>query len=223
MFGYRINTIFKFYFLAWLMWGIVAAYATVVLWGRLSSSWKIVFRIGMILILGLALIYPVLGLWTKTDGFNPPQWTLDGTAYLQRNSPDEAAAMIWLSEAPLGIVAEAVGGSYTTFARMASHSGQPTVLGWEFHEIQWRGGTKEMGSRKADIERLYCTPSWDEARQILEQYDIRYVVVGIKERIEYAADDQACPTGLGETKFIRNLPVAFEQGELTIFEVPWQE
>ena len=142
---------------------------------------------------------------------------------MQRNSPDEAAAMAWLRQAPLGVVAEAVGGSYTTFGRMASHTGQPTVLGWEFHEIQWRGGTKEMGSRKADIERLYCTPSWGEARQILEQYHIRYVVVGIKERVEYAADDQSCPTGLSETKFIRNLPAAFEQGDLTIYEVPWRE
>ena len=223
MFGYRINTIFKFYFLAWLMWGIVAAYATIVLWERLDSTLKIAFRIGMILVLGLALIYPVLGLWTKTDGFNPSQWTLDGTAYLQNSSPDEAAAIAWLQDAPLGVVAEAVGGSYTTFARMASYSGQPTVLGWEFHEIQWRGGTKEMGSRKADIERLYCTPSWGEARFVLDQYNIRYVVVGTKERIEYDADDQSCPTGLSETKFIRNLPVAFQRGDLIIYQIPWQE
>ncbi len=223
LFGYRINTIFKFYFLAWLMWGIVASYATIVMWARLRPPWRAVFRLGMSIVLGLALIYPVLGLWTKTNGFGPSQWTLDGTAYLQRGSPDEAAAMAWLREAPLGIVAEAVGGSYTTFARMSVHSGQPTVLGWEFHEVQWRGGTDEMGSRKADIEHLYCIPSWGEARQVLDQYDIRYVVVGTKERSEYAAGSQSCPSGLSETKFIRNLPTAFQQGEITIYEVPWRE
>ncbi len=223
MFGYRINTIFKFYFLAWLLWGIVASYAMVELWGRLNSPWQIVFRLAMVLILGVSLIYPVLGLWTKTNEFAPPQWTLDGTAYLESSSPDEAEAMAWLSKAPFGVVAEAVGGSYTTFARMATHSGQPTVLGWEFHEVQWRGGTEEMGSRKPDIERLYCTPSWGEARQVIDQYDIRYVVVGNKERFEYASGSQSCPTGLSEAKFIRNLPVAFQQGEIAIYEVPWRE
>ena len=223
LFGYRINTIFKFYFLAWLMWGIVASYACIVLWNRLRTPWQIVFRVGMVLLLGLALIYPVLGLWTKTNSFKPSQWTLDGTAHLVNSSPDEAAAMAWLQKAPLGVVAEAVGGSYTTFARMSAHSGQPTVLGWEFHEIQWRGGTEEMGSRKADIERLYCLPSWHEALQILYQYDIRYVVVGAKERIEYAAGSQSCPTGLSDTKFIRNLPVVFQQGDMTIYEVPLRE
>jgi len=223
MFGYRINTIFKFYFLAWLMWGIVASYATIVLWKRLRSSWKIVFQVGIVLLLGLALIYPVLGLRTKTNSFKPSRWTLDGTAYLQNNSPDEAAAMAWLREAPLGVVAEAIGGSFTTFGRMSAHSGQPTVLGWEFHEIQWRGGAEELGSRKADIERLYCLPSWHEARQVLELYEIRYVVVGLKERMSYSSESQSCPAGLSETKFVRNLPVAFQQGDLIIYEVPSQE
>jgi len=223
LFGYRINTIFKFYFLAWLMWGIVAAYAVVVLWTGLSSAWRVVFRAGMIVLLGLSLIYPVLGLWTKTDGFDPPRWTLDGTAYLHSSSPDEAAAMAWLREAPLGVAAEAVGGSYTTFARMATHSGQPTVLGWEFHEVQWRGGSELLGTRKADIARLYCIPNWDEARQVLDLYDIRYVVVGVRERSEYAAGSSSCPAGLSETKFILNLPVVFQQGDVTIYEVSLQD
>ncbi len=223
MFGYRINTIFKFYFIAWLMWGIVAAYATITLWEGLRSPWKLVFRGGMLLLLGLALIYPALGLWTKTNGFKPSQWTLDGTAYLRSSSPDEAAAMDWLREAPPGVVAEAVGGSFTTFGRISAHSGQPAVLGWEFHEMQWRGGSELLGSRRADIERLYCTPSWSEARLVLDQYEIRYVVVGLKERIEYAQGSASCPTGLSEAKFMRHLPAAFEQGDVIIYEAPWQE
>ena len=131
--------------------------------------------------------------------------------------------MDWLSEAPPGVVAEAVGGSFTTFGRISAHSGQPAVLGWEFHEMQWRGGSELLGSRRADIERLYCTPSWSEARLVLDQYEIRYVVVGLKERIEYAQGSSSCPTGLSETKFMRHLPAAFEQGDVRIYEIPWQE
>ena len=133
LFGYRINTIFKFYFQVWLMWGLAAAFAFVILWRQLKNSAGTLFRAAIILVLMLSLSYPVMGLWSKTDGFKPAGgFTLDGTAYLARNNPDEVAAMAWLRQAPLGVVAEAIGGSYTQFARMAVNSGQPTVLGWEF-------------------------------------------------------------------------------------------
>ncbi|MBT3389389.1 MAG: hypothetical protein HN413_03180 [Chloroflexi bacterium] len=218
MFGYRINTIFKFYFLAWLMWAMAAAYATAILWQQLPKKPRAAFRVVMLLVISLSLLYPAMGLWSKANKFNPPQWTLDGAAHIQNGAPDEAAAMAWLREAPLGVVAEAVGGSYSSFARMATHSGQPTVLGWEFHEIQWRGGTEEMGSRKGDIERLYCIPNWTEAKIILRQYNIRYVVVGERERFAYGAGSAPCPAGLSETKFALNLQNAFQQGDVTVYE-----
>ena len=67
------------------------------------------YRIGLVLLLGMGLSYTVLGLWTKTIGFKPPQgYTLDGTAYLMSQSPDELEATAWLRSAPAGVVAEAV-------------------------------------------------------------------------------------------------------------------
>ena len=163
-----------------------------------------------------------MGLWSKTGGFKPyGGFTLDGTAHLETDNPDEKAAMDWLKNAPLGVVAEGVGGSYSGFARMSTHSGQPTVLGWDFHEMQWRGGTKEMGSRFYDIERLYCASNWAETEAILRQYNVRYVVVGSMELSAYGRGSDACPVGMAETKFMRNLPVAFQQGIVTIYEVPY--
>jgi YYY domain-containing protein len=221
LFGYRINTIFKFYFQVWLMWGIAAAYASILLWRELKGGVRTVFQVGMGVVMVLSLTYPVMSLWSKTNGFQPyVGLTLDGTAYLESGNPDEAGAMTWLRNAPLGVVAEAVGGSYTQYARMSINSGQPTVLGWEFHEMQWRGGTEEMGSRRADIERLYCTGDWDEAQSILEQYDVRYVVVGGLELSTYQAGSTACPPGLDEIKFIRHLPLAYQSGETSIYLVP---
>jgi uncharacterized membrane protein len=101
---------------------------------------------------------------------------------------------------------------------MASYSGQPTVLGWDFHEVQWRGGSEEIGSRRGDIERLYCTRNWQEAQEILNQYDIRYIVVGDLERSAYAANESSCPTGVNEGKFTRYLEAVFTQGTMTIYE-----
>jgi YYY domain-containing protein len=214
-FSSRMNTIFKFYFQAWLFWGVAAAYATALLLQQLRGVWAGIFRLGMLLVLGMALVYPVFSLWDKTRGFDPPNGlTLDGAAYIARQSPPEMAAIQWLRSAPLGVIVEAVrpdGGQYSDFGRVAAHSGMPTVLGWIGHQIQWRGGSAEIGSRQADIERLYTTRSWEQAEQVIRQYDIRYVVVGPRERSTYR---------LFEAKFDRLLVPVFSQGDMVIYEAP---
>lgn len=219
-FGYRINTIFKFYFLAWLLWSIAAAFGTVALWKKLNGVWGLVFKSLSIIVLVLSLLYPLMGLWSKTNGFKPNQWELDGTAYHDTYNPDEAAAMKWLWKSPLDVVAEAVGGSYSTYGRMATHSGQPTVLGWVGHEHQWRGGYDEVGSREGDLQRLYCVPNWVETKIIIDQYNIRYIVLGNLERTTYAAGTSNCPSGFREGKFQRYLEPVFQQGDVTIYKVP---
>ena len=222
-FGWRINTIFKFYYQAWLMWGIAAAFGSAVLLVQLPRIWGGVFRVGLGIILFVGLTYTLLGLWSKTNGFQPPAgWSLDGTDYYARQSPDDMAAIRWLSAASPGVVAEAVGGSYSEYARVATLSGQPNVLGWPGHESQWRGGAEEMGSRQADLARLYCTRSWEEARAILEQYGIRYVYVGDLERLTYTPEPGSCPSGLFESKFSQHLTPVYQAGGVSIYEVPDQ-
>jgi uncharacterized membrane protein len=219
-FGYRINTIFKFYFLTWLLWSIAAAYATVVLWKKLEGAWGLIFKISAVVVLTASLLYPTMGLWSKTNGFDPPELELDGTAHISRHNPDEAAAMQWLMNAPLGVIAESIGGSYSVHARMSTHSGQPTVLGWVGHEHQWRGGFEEMGSRESDIARLYCAANWPETQTIIDMYGISYIVIGNLERTTYAAGSSNCPSGLHEDKFERYLEPVFQQGSVNIYKVP---
>jgi len=218
-FGYRINTIFKFYYQAWLIWGVAAAFGVAVVLESLRGAWGLIYRLGLAIVLAIGLTYTVLGFWTKTNGFKPPGgFSLDGTAYLERGSPDEFATIAWLREAPAGVVAEAVGGSYSAYGRVSMLSGKPTVLGWDFHEFQWRGGGDLLGSRQSDIQRLYCTNDWSEAEEIISQYDIRYVFIGRLERSTYNSD--RCPGGLDEWKFQRNLALVFQQGEASIYAVP---
>jgi uncharacterized membrane protein len=218
-FGWRINTIFKFYYQAWLLWAVAAAFGSAALLLSLSRRWGILFRIGLALVLMVGFTYTSLGLWSKTNGFKPAQgFTLDGTAYLESQSPDDAAAVRWLWTAAPGVVAEAVGGSYSEYARIATLSGLPNVLGWPGHESQWRGGGREMGSRQADLERLYCTRSWDEAQQILSKYNIRYVYIGNLERSSFVPNQDTCPGGLNEDKFRQYLRQAYQNGSVTIYD-----
>ena len=94
---------------------------------------------------------------------------------------------------------------------MAAYSGLPDVLGWPFHEDQWRGQHGSTGTRAEDIRVLYQTDSWDKARSILEQYDIRYVVVGTLENQKYHPN---------QLKFQQHLAQVFQQGQVVIYEVP---
>lgn len=209
-FGYRINTIFKFYYQAWLLWGLAAAYGTAVLLSELKGIWGVTHYFSLVVVLVVGLTYTLFGVWDRANGFSPNNgFVVDGA--LTVLSGEDSAGAEWLRNAPLGVLAEAVGGSYTAYGRISAHSGQPTVLGWTFHESQWRGGEVEKGSREFDIERLYTTSDWNEALLIIQKYDIHYVYIGALERNRYAVND---------TKFIRNLTPVFQIGSVIIYEVP---
>jgi YYY domain-containing protein len=211
-FLWRINTIFKFYYQAWILWSLMAAFGTAFLLLKLRRIWGWLFQIGMILTLAMALIYTVLGYLDRTNNFKPVNgWTLDGTAYMERDNPDEAMAINWLKQAPYGVVVEAVGGSYSTYARISTLSGLPTVLGWPGHESQWRGGYELQGNRQEDIKLLYETNSWEMAVEIIKRYNIRYIYIGMLERSTYRVN---------ESKFQRVLNPIYALGSVVIYPSP---
>jgi uncharacterized membrane protein len=213
-FGWRMNTIFKFYFQAWILWGIAAAAGSAILFRTLAGWRSIVYRVVWVIFLLAGLAYPMIMLANKTNGFSMREWTLDGNAYFEKYFAGDYAAITWLQQAPLGVITEAVGGSYTEYARVSTRSGQPTVLGWPGHESQWRGGGDEMGSRYGDIELLYETRQWDEADRILRMYDVRYVYLGSLERSTYQVNIE---------KFDQMLNIVYQNGEVTIYAVPGVE
>jgi YYY domain-containing protein len=207
-FGTRMNTVFKFYYQAWMLWSLAAAYAAVVLLRKGSFLSRVV--IALFIVLGLA--YPVMAYPNKTDNFSySTGFTLDAGAYLALYQPDEADAIAWLAEAEPGTVTEAVGGQYSSYARVATLSGQPTVLGWPGHEGQWRGGYTEVGNREVDIRTLYETADWAEALGIIRQYDIRYIFIGLLENSTYAVNP---------LKFEQRLEQGFAQGSVLVYVVP---
>ena len=210
-FGYRINTIFKFYYQAWILLSIASAYGTAVLLRRLRGGADVIFSVIFLIVLVVGLTYPVLGFPSKVNGFKPPfGFTLDDFDRVQRENPDEAAAILWLRSAPDGVIAEATGDPYSSVGRISIYTSLPTILGWGNHEGQWRDPALQ-GTRKQDIETLYSTPDWQTTQSILEQYNVRYVVVGNLERTTYRVNEE---------KFNNFLKPVFQQGNVTIYEVP---
>ncbi|KPK94343.1 MAG: hypothetical protein AMJ88_04230 [Anaerolineae bacterium SM23_ 63] len=211
-FGTRMNTIFKFYFAAWILWGLAAAYATCELWPR-SFSWGGVLRTLVIIPLLMGLFYPIMTTWTKTNGFNPPDGrTLDGSAYLALYQPSDYAAMQWINDhLDGGIVAEAIIGpaSYKYYSRISTHTNLDTVIGWPGHESQWRGGSEEQGSRINDVQQLYQSRDWMEAHTIIDLYEIDYVYIGPLEWSTYNSIDVE--------KFKIFMDLIYENSEVSIF------
>jgi YYY domain-containing protein len=219
MFGDRMNTIFKFYYTAWILWGLGAAYATAALIQDLRHrNWGVAWRVGAVALLAIGLTYPVWGLQTKIGAFPAAKdLTLDGNAFLQANVPDEMAAVAWLDQQPAGVIAEAVGESYAgETSREATLTGYATVLGWKGHEDQWRGSDAGWVDRIGDLQTLYTTNDWKVAQAIIQKYDIRYIVVGPVERSTYSPKTVV----LNAVKFQRNLAPPFKSGDFAIYTVP---
>ncbi len=185
-FGLRMNTIFKFYFAAWILWALAAAYVMDVIWSKRSVK-MIPVKILTILPLLAGLIYPTLSVWTKTNGLDPVHGrTLNGALHPVYASEADREAIQWMSDnLEVGVVAEAVGGSYSYFARASVHTGFPTVIGWPGHESQWRGGYQFHGTREEDVRTLFKSPDWEQTQQIMKTYNVKYVYVGELERMTY--------------------------------------
>jgi YYY domain-containing protein len=218
----RMNTIFKFYFQAWVLLGLASAFAVYFLTrreetardGRLTRTVRTVTLAGFWLLFALGMIYPVLANVSRAGNFDHKP-TLDGTAYLASSEPDDYAAIRWLNEnvagAPTILERPASGGdSYVYEGRVSALTGLPTLLGWAGHEAQWRGNYTVQSQREPDIETLYNTTSVNEARALLDKYGITYVYVGPSERSQYD------PRGLD--KFAQFMEVVYDQGAVTIYK-----
>jgi len=213
-FGVRANTIFKFYFQAWVLMGIASAFA--VYWlSRRRGALRITFQAGFWLLFALGMVYPVLGNISRAGNFEPEP-TLDGTAYLAVSQPADYDTIAWLNEnvagTPVILETPGTGGSsYVYEGRVSALTGLPTLLGWAGHEGQWRGSYTVQNAREPDIQTIYNTLDVEVARSLLQEYGITYVYVGPVERSQYE------PRGL--QKFARFMDIAYENGEVTIYRM----
>jgi YYY domain-containing protein len=180
---YRMNTVFKLDYQAWLLLGLGAVGA--VAWLPLRR----VGRAGFALLAGVvvlaAAVYPVAGTYARKGGFDRSP-TLDGLGWLRDRAPGDPGAIAWLNDraADGSVVLEAVGNDYSTFGhgRISTFTGLPTVLGWPGHERQWG---HDVGARADEVARAYSSPTTAGAADVLSRYGVRYVVVGPLERTDY--------------------------------------
>jgi uncharacterized membrane protein len=183
----RMNTIFKFYHQAWPLLAIGGA----VFAGRAldAAPRSRLLRAGLALPLVLACLWPInvaVSRFRQKDG----PLSLDAHGPLVRRSKGDAAAIDWLlKNAAVGsVVLEASGDPYSEFARISSHTGIPTVMGWANHEGLWRSDSTEVEARKGSVKLFYTTPNAGVAAGILQRYGVTHVVIGDMERRTYGSN-----------------------------------
>ncbi len=214
LFGTRMNTVFKFYYQAWVMMAIAAAFGSYYILGRQRlSAGRSVWLVGFAALVFASMLYPLLAIPNKAGDFGGTA-TLDGMAFLADIRPDDYAAIEWLQENVQGIayIVESTGGSYSEAGFVSAFTGLPTILGWDFHEYQWRGNTIESGKRQPDIAQIYQSPDSREVLTLLDKYDISYVYVGPVESRRYELAPQEA------ARFGRFLNKVYEGGAVTIYQ-----
>ncbi len=122
---------------------------------------------------------------------------------------------MWLNDRAQGqddVIAEAVGNDYTSASRISAATGMPTILGWQGHEDQWRSKVcQPCAGRFEDVSTLYKTSDKSAMNAIIKKYGVTYIYVGPLETSTYG--------GSGGLQKFKDLPVAFQQGAVTIYRV----
>lgn len=204
----RMNTVFKFYLQAWVMFAVCAAATLGWLW-KVQSKWLSGWRIPWQIILGVlaasAALYPLMAGAAKIKDrmTDLAPHTLDGMLFMGYATYDERwgtmdlsqdyRAIRWMQENVQGspVIVEAnLKDLYRWGSRFSNFTGLPGVVGWEWHQQQQRAllPGSWVSDRIAEVELFYTTTDVQQAFSFLQKYNVKYIILGQQERGLYPGE-----------------------------------
>jgi YYY domain-containing protein len=216
----RMNTFFKLYLEAWLLFAVGTTALVFRPKDRPGSfaRWPLAIR-GVFAAFVLAALFTTV---TAARGavsrhfaaYSGP--SLDGLRYLEESRPGEYRAIHWLRRNLRGtpVILEAQGDPYQDFSRISMNTGLPTVLGWEHHVKQRGNAEPEIIERREAIRRIYSAADAAAVERALRRYHVGYVYVGWLEKKTYP------PAGLRKFDAAKDLfELAYENREAKVYRV----
>ena len=212
-FGYRLNTVFKLWLLAWVALaasaGALAGLAVDRVEASAWRSWRTGLAGACALVTVASMATPAAIAISRTQEGQTSG--LDATAYLDEDLPGIRPAAGWARETldpRYAVVLQSIGDSYSEGNQFSVASGVPTLLGWPGHERQWRGDIPAV-ERRDQTDGIYAGEG--DPALAARAADVTHVYVGVLERDEY---------GFGVTARFAAWRVAYRDEHGTIFEVP---
>jgi len=230
----RTNTVFKFYLQVWVLWSLAAAaavYRAYSVLPMLPKLWRRGWAAALLLLVATAGLYPILATRARIqDRFDTSVGpTLNGLAFADKAVLDDhdhkiplrydAAAIRWMQKNVSGSPVVAELNTYPTLYgwgdRFAMFTGNPTIVGWDYHERQQRPTQSiDVARRIADVQAAYRTTSADTAYTIFRQYGVSYFVVGLLERAYFPHEQVKWRVGAG-----RYWHAVYANPGVTVYEI----
>ncbi len=205
-FNNRMNTVFKFYFINYLILNLISLYFIFLFINSFTFSKRFIL-VSLIFILFIPSLWWSVSAIKTRSADNIGSFGLNGLDYL-REDEIEAIQFIKNNTNKSDIVLEGVGKSYTKSNILSSYTGRSTLLGWVNHQLQWRSETSEIIELDNAIEEFYKNPQ--TSNLILNKYKVEYIVLSTyeKKRYDLNNDDQ-----------FRSFKLVFENDYYKIFKV----
>ncbi|MFN8434627.1 MAG: DUF2298 domain-containing protein [Anaerolineales bacterium] len=198
----RMNTIFKLYLQAWMMFAVSAAAAFGWLLPAFTQwrfKWRTIYQVGVYTLLGCAFMFTLTASTDKmSDRMNPDApHSLDAMEYMAHSQlwdgqimelREDYNAIRWMQDNIEGspVIVEGNCTEYRWCTRFTIYTGLPGVVGWNWHQRQQRGiFAPQVQERVDQIGNFYTTTDVQVALAFLEKYDVHYIVVGQLERNIY--------------------------------------
>jgi uncharacterized membrane protein len=231
----RMNTVFKFYLQAWILFAISSGAALI--WFisefkfRISRQSNNIWQIIFVALFASAALYPITAGAEKIDDRmnKTTPVTLDGMEYMRTSSysdegvnmnlDEDYQAIRWMQENVPGspVIVEANTVEYRWGSRFSIYTGLPGVIGWNWHQRQQRGVVPSnwITDRVEEVNNFYLSTNIIETEEFLKKYNVSYIVVGQLEQAKYIGE------GIGKfSQLDGNLwKSVYTLGNTTIYEV----
>lgn len=209
----RQNTVFKFYLQGWLMYSVVGG--VIIAWLlEHTADWNIALRgvwtTVLSVLIAISALYPIMATQARAVDRMAPEigLTIDGMDYMSSTTHYEVTnsaagegevldlshdyhLIRWLQENVEGTPIIMEGQSeaeYRWGSRISIYTGLPSIVGWNWHQRQQRTFDPMplmVQQRVANVNAFYTTTDLRVAADILQHYDVSYVIVSVLERARY--------------------------------------
>lgn len=199
----RMNTVFKFYFQAWILFALSSAYFAFETIKRLRS--RRILLMSVLTVFGILFIASFSYIPTSTYAkindrmSSNTSLTINGEAYMINSvyydenkaiplNPDYKA-INWIRNNinKESVILEAVTPIYRWGSRISIYTGNPTVLGWDWHEIAHRQylSPDVIHKRAGDVRIIYESEDVERTKSLLDLYQVSYIYLGLTEKVYY--------------------------------------